>query len=178
MSETGLGPPHNPCETGTTITPIFQRRKLRPGEGKGLVQGHIAPKWVSWDSDLGLPVPEPIPQPPTAPPAGRCARGGLGSRGFEDHVLAEVVEEGFREERKRELSLEGWGKGDRTQRRGLACVGLRADQWGRVGPLLRAWGRGSSGLMLSCLLFYSELAGYVNHPRGLGLAHVSGSRGK
>lgn len=39
-------------------------------------------------------------------------------------------------------------------------------------------GRVSWGLMLSPLLFYSELAGHVHHPRRLGLAHVSGSRGR
>ena len=33
-------------------------------------------------------------------------------------------------------------------------------------------------VFILCLLFCSELAGHVRHPRGLGLAHVSGSRGE
>lgn len=32
--------------------------------------------------------------------------------------------------------------------------------------------------MASYLVFYSELVGHINHPRRLGLAHISRSRGE
>ena len=68
---------------------------------------------------------------------------------------------------------------ERTQKLELECSGLRAGQCGQATLVLGDWGRGvPRDLMCSCLLFCSELAGHVRHPRGLGLAHVSGSRGE
>lgn len=40
------------------------------------------------------------------------------------------------------------------------------------------WEKGHRGLMPSYLVFYSELVGHINHPRRLGLAHLSRSWGE
>lgn len=60
------------------------------------------PNLLNSEPISGIPLNHQLKQPGT--------RSSLRSGSLEDHVLAEVVKEGFREERELELSLDGQRK--------------------------------------------------------------------
>lgn len=165
-----------PRRTGPSVPPDFRRRKLGLREGQGRVQGHTAPEAAR----LGFrPRPPGLRGHPTVSPAREARRLGRpvfwesGRSRFWPRWWQEAS--GTRDSSNRAPKEKGNEKGH-GHRAGVFRAGMFRAVAG--GAALWGWGRASQGLMLSRLLFYSELAGHVNHPRRLGLAHVSGSRGR